>query len=143
MIQHRKHQPKSLMLGDRLCINQQGINMPRALQRANPGLPRLTPCQWGRASSRPCPLGPETARSIKCLSRLAASVNLDVNLVFISNRTYAVGRFLAGAAREKSSEIQKIHRDCVSSVQVVRLLFYWHLPVSACGWMGSRSKEVA
>ena len=29
-------------------------------------------------------------------------------------RTYAVGRFLAGCAREKSSEIQKIHRKCVS-----------------------------
>ena len=28
--------------------------------------------------------------------------------------TYAVGRFLAGAVREKSSEIQTVHRKCVS-----------------------------
>ncbi len=33
------------------------------------------------------------------------------------NRTYAVGRFLAGAARKKSSETQTIHRKCVSPDQ--------------------------
>jgi len=33
-------------------------------------------------------------------------------------RTYTVGRFLAGAAREKSSKTQKIHRKCVSPVDV-------------------------
>jgi len=44
---------------------------------------------------------------------------MDLRTVFIVQkfdkiRTYAVGRFLAGAAREKSSEIQTIHRKCVS-----------------------------
>ncbi|HIK40986.1 hypothetical protein [Thermoleptolyngbya sp. M55_K2018_002] len=47
MIQHRKHQPKSLTRGDRLCINQQGIIMPRALQRADPDLSRFPPCLSG------------------------------------------------------------------------------------------------
>jgi len=35
-------------------------------------------------------------------------VSTDVKL-----RTYAVGGFLAGCAREKSAEIQTIHRKCV------------------------------
>ncbi len=48
---------------------------------------------------------------------------LDFGLAFgwpIPDRTYAVGQFLAGTAREKLSEIQRIHRKCVSPAQNLR-----------------------
>jgi hypothetical protein len=92
--------------------------MPRALRRADPRLHRLNPCQWGRASSCLCALGPEAARSIKCLSRLAASANLDVNLVFISEwfACCFTGIYLSALAGGWVPAVRRLHEFVSRSV---------------------------
>jgi hypothetical protein len=57
---------------------------------------------------------------------LRATVRARFTSNFLSNKalkfykTDAVGGFLADAPREKSSEIQKIHRQCVNPARIKR-----------------------
>jgi hypothetical protein len=62
-------------------------------------------------------LTPAFAR-LPAIRSVALFPRIDISPKFV--RTYAVEPFLAGAAREKSSKIQKIRRRCVS-LEIERL----------------------